>query len=304
MLAIKVALNLDVYRALRSVTDTASIAAVVAEQPAFGPEAQHIIRAPQEWFAAERMTDPKFWTEQDCLRDHIVEHLTDSVEVITPFLPMTPEQRDVPVVVYPVPGMTTCYGAPDGGQLFGLYDGTDAEEMLLFLSHTYYHELSASLSSEAARAAESDPSTAERFQRWVMLLIRNEGIANYAVLEPLRRLRDRGIQFHYFKYAQLVDNLDATAKAMFAYQQLMAMLNHETVEKVSRRVSAVLKNPRLPVINLIGIHMAEAIARHFGERTLLDVDQKEPEEFFDLFAGTGDPLCAELLGTATNGATA
>lgn len=91
-----------------------------------------------------------------------------------------------------------------------------------------------------------------------------------------------------------MDNLEATARAMDAYRQLDGMLDRETVARVRSRVNVALKNPKLPVINLIGIHMAEAIARTYGERTLLDVDQREPEEFLELYARTEDPLRARL----------
>jgi hypothetical protein len=83
---------------------------------------------------------------------------------------------------------------------------------------------------------------------------------------------------------------------MSACRDLLSTLDDATVRHVSRRVSAVLKNPRLPVINLIGIHMAEVIAARDGERALLDVDGLEPEEFFLRYADTGDALCTHLFG--------
>jgi putative zinc-dependent peptidase DUF5700 len=304
MLNIDVRLNIDVYDAVKRAaadrTEVAEVAAAVArtvtDTPAFGSEAGRIARSPGDWFDLAAMTDAGFWREQDALRDVIAERLPQTVATVAPYLPRVAGERVVPVLVHPVPGLTRCYGAPGGGQLFGLYAGTDPEEMLLFLSHTYYHELSATLTTPAGREAEADPSTAERFRRWLLLLIRHEGIANYAVLEPLRRLREQGCRFRYFTYAALVDNPEATARAMAACRQLLAMLDQETVDRVSRRVNAALKNPRLPVINLIGIHLAEAIARRHGVRALLDVDGREPEEFFQLYADTDDRLREDLFG--------
>lgn len=276
---------------------TAALTRAVRDRPEFGAQAPYIARDLPTWFALRRMTEVDFWSGQQRRYDYLDEHLTASVDLVTPYLPTVSAPRRVPVAVYPVPGFSTCYGAPHGGQLFGLYDGADPREMLLFLSHTYMHELSGTLNTERSRRAEADPSTVDRLRHWLLLLIRNEGIANYAVLEPLRQLRSTGaITFHYFRYAGLVDNRDATAAAMSACRELLGTLDEQTARHVRRRVSAVLKNPRLPVINLIGIHMAEVIAAHDGERALLDVDGREPEEFFLRYADTGDALSEQLFG--------
>ncbi|MFN2496955.1 MAG: DUF5700 domain-containing putative Zn-dependent protease [Pseudonocardiaceae bacterium] len=305
MLEIDVELSRAVYDTVRRAASgaagvpgrlTAALARVVMGRPEFGSQAPHIACDPQAWFAVSRMSDAAFWSGQERLYGYLDEHLAASVDVLAPYLPAVTDMRRVPIAVHPVPGLTTCYGAPHGGQLFGLYDGADPREMLLFLSHTYFHELSSTLNSERSRQAEADPRSADRFRHWLLLLIRNEGIANYAVLGPLRQLRSTGIEFRYFTYAGLVDNRDATAAAMSACRDLLSTLDDATVRHVSRRVSAVLKNTRLPVINLIGIHMAEAIAARDGERALLDVDGLEPEEFFLRYADTGDALCTHLFG--------
>lgn len=313
MLEIDVELNRSVYEAVRravlGAADVPSrlapaLARAVMGRPEFGPEASHIASDPPAWFAVSRMSDAGFWSGQERLHGYLYEHLAASVDVLAPYLPAVVGVRRVPVAVHPVPGLTTCYGARHGGQLFGLYDGTDPREMLLFLSHTYFHELSSTLNTERSRQAEADPRSADRFRHWLLLLIRNEGIANYAVLGPLRQLRSAGIEFRYFRYAGLVDSRDATARAMSACRDLLSTLDDNTVRYVSRRVSTVLKNPRLPVINLIGIHMAEAIAAREGERALLDVDGLEPEEFFLRYADTGDALCAHLFGPGGSAASA
>jgi hypothetical protein len=313
MLRLDVRLEGRVYETLHAAAEggrrdpvqlAAAVGDVVRGEPAFGGEAEQIADRPGEWFALERMADPEFWAGQERFRAYLDEHLTESVATITPYLPKVQEERVVPIVVHPVPGFTACYGAVEGGQLYGLYDGADPREMLLFLSHTYYHELSACLDTETSRRAGADPSTAGHFRHWLLLLIRNEGIANYAVLGPLRALRRERISFRYFTYAGLVDNAGATARAMAACRELLGGLDGRTVRRVSGRLSAVLKNPRLPIINLIGIHMAEAIAARYGERALLDVDGCEPQAFFSLYASTGDGLCRHLFGPDGTDATA
>jgi hypothetical protein len=303
LLHLEVRTDSTVYERVRSVCEgkpperrIRALVSAVSALPAFGSEAEFITREPNAWFALGSMGDSDFWNGQQRLLRYIETELSASIDTIKPYLPRVTGHRAVPVVVHPVPGLTTCYGAPEGGQLFGLYEGADPREMLLFLSHTYYHELSTALDTESSRQAAADPGTPGRFRHWLLLLIRNEGIANYAVLEQLRALRQEGVAFKYFKYAGLIDNPSATARAMFACQELLRMLDQRTVRQVAARVSAVLKNPRLPVINLIGIHMAEAIARRFGERALLDVDRREPQEFFRLYAESEDELGEQLLG--------
>jgi hypothetical protein len=305
MLTVDVKVSRDVYESLANACGPCfgeparlpgELSAALAVLPGLGRESARMAATPGTWFDVGSMAEPGFWDGQRALCDYIVEHVDESVAVIAPYFPHTPDARTVPVMVHPVPGLTGCYGLPAGGQLFGLFEGADAREMLLFLSHTYYHELSETLHTENSRRAEADHGTAGSFRTYLLQLIRNEGIANYAVLAELRRLRADNIAFRYFTYAGLIDNPGATARAMAACRQLLTALDEQTVEWVSRRVSATLKNPRLPVINLIGIHMADAVAAHHGERALLDVDQREPEEFVALYAESGDALVEELLG--------
>jgi hypothetical protein len=74
-------------------------------------------------------------------------------------------------------------------------------------------------------------------------------------------------------------------------------LDGHTVHALRGRVSEILKNPRLPVINLVGIRMAEAIATEFGPRELLDSATADPRQFFALYERTGDELRAHLFGS-------
>lgn len=302
MLHIDVRLDTAVYDRFQQAAGTMGgepgrvVSAIVSDMPVFGSEAPFIAKEPGSWFDLDGLASADFWRHQDRLREYIEAELLHSAETIAPYLPQIPDSRVVPVVVHPVPGFTKCYGNEASGQLFGLYHGADPREMLLFLSHTYYHELSETLNTETTRQAAARPTTAARFRHWLLSLIRNEGIANYAVLRQLRELRAEGVEFRYFKYAGLIDDAGATARAMFACREVLRMLDDHTVRNVARRVSVVLKNPRLPVINLIGIHMAEAIAAQYGERALLDVDKREPQEFFLHYADSADPLREQLFG--------
>lgn len=277
-----------------------TLSELMSDDSGFGADHRHIAREPQHWFPLERMGQEPFWARQRALLGYLRAHLPESVKAIQPFVPPVPDSRNVVIIVDPVPGLRTCYGNGKGHQIFGLYEGAISEEMLLFLSHTYYHELTNVIVTEASLRAEADPTTGTRLRHLLLLRIRNEGIANYAVLGELRKLRSAGTDFQYFTYAPQVDDPAAVSQALYACRELLKRISDSTVSTLLPRVSQAFKNPRLPIINLVGIHVADAVARHFGEAVLLDVDGREPQEFFRLYAQTKDPGRAILFGSAVH----
>jgi len=277
----------------------AALGELVSREPEFGTEGQGIASAPEHWFPLQQMGQASFWAQQRALLGYLQACLPESVMAIRPFVPPVPDYRHAVVIVDPVPGLQTCYGNGRGHQIFGLYEGAAPEEMLLFLSHTYYHELTNLIAAPASRQAEAEPTTGARLRHLLMLLTRNEGIANYAVLAKLRELRSAGTEFRYFTYAPLVDDSAAVSKALRACRELLQRISDDTVAALLPRVTKAFKNPRLPIINLVGIHLADTIARHLGEAALLDVAGREPHEFFRLYARTPDPGREILFGSAT-----
>jgi hypothetical protein len=277
----------------------AALGQLVSGEPEFGAEGQGIANEPEHWFPLRQMGQASFWARQRALLDYLQARMPESVMAIRPFVPPVPDDRRAVVVVDPVPGLRTCYGNGRGHQIFGLYDGAAPEEMLLFLSHTYYHELTNLIATPASRQAEAAPTTGARLRHLLMLLTRNEGIANYAVLAKLRELRSAGTEFRYFTYAPMVDDPAAVSKALGACRELLQRISDDTVTALLPRVKKAFKNPRLPIINLVGIHLADAIVRHLGEVALLDVAGREPQEFFRLYARTRDPGSEILFGSAT-----
>src|SRR5262249_27411945 len=133
---------------------------------------------------------------------------------LTPYLPSPPGDHTKAMAVYLLPGLTRCYGSTEGVQMFGLRAGADPEEALLFLTHVYYHEISSLFYTATPRRAEDDRSSLELFRHWLLQLIQDEGLANYAVLGPVLGLRARGRPFAYFTYAGLIHSAEATARAM------------------------------------------------------------------------------------------
>jgi hypothetical protein len=245
-----------------------------------------------------RMLQSSFWDHQRLLLEAVHDQAPRAARNMTRYLPPSAaDGTQEPIVdIRLVPGLSLCYGLDGQGQVFGLYDGATPAETVLFLEHTYYHDLSARWSTPRLTRAERTASTAEGLLVWTLGLIRNEGIANIAVLDGLERLRREQSAFSYFTYAGLIGDDAATSKAMTAFRTLVADLTPATAARVCVNISRVLKNPRLPVINLIGIHMARAIISAHGLPALLDVGGREPEDFFALYASTGDALIRDLLG--------
>lgn len=276
-----------------------SLEKIVLTEEVFRSEQQLILQNLETWFEVEPMaTSLVFWAKQTALRTYIEQHVDQSVAALSPYVPAVPADHPSRILtVYLVPGFAQCYGPTEGLQIFGLRADADPAEALLFLTHIYYHEISSLFYSETSRRAAANPDTVELFKHWLLLLIQNEGLANYAVFASLLDLPAQGRPFAYFKYAGLVHNTEATAKAMTLCREILSQLNNNNFHYLRNHISDMLKNPKLPVINLVGIHLAEAIAATFGECVLLTVADREPQEFFRLYSATGDPLCQYLFGS-------
>lgn len=275
----------------------AGLGLVLSRRAGLGQDAAFTGAHVDDWFDVGAMTAAGFWPEQEAIRSHIEHNLAASVSWIEPGFPVLPRDDILRLRAVLLPGFCYCFGPAAGIQLFGLYPGATPQEALLFLAHTYYHEATSVFATEETRAAEHDPTTVGRFLHWLLSLIRNEGLANFAVLDRVLTLRDQGCDFRYFSYAGMIGNSDAAAAAMRACRELVGKLDGHTVHALRGRVSEILKNPRLPVINLVGIRMAEAIAREFGQRELLDSATADPRQFFALYERTGDELRAHLFGS-------
>jgi hypothetical protein len=249
-----------------------------------------------EWFDVEAMATAGFWAGQDAIRSHIEANLAASVSWVEPAFPALPQDGVLRLRAVLLPGFRYCFGPAAEVQLFGLYPGAMPAEAVLFLAHTYYHEASSIFATQDTRAAERDPTTASRFLHWLLSLIRNEGLANFAVLDRILLLRDQGCDFRYFTYADMIGRPEPAAAAMRACRELAAKLDQRTVHAIHGRMNEILKNPRLPIINLVGIRMAEAISRELGRQELLDCATAEPQRFFALYEQTGDALREQLFG--------
>lgn len=304
MLDLHVSLHDAIFRDLRSALasprddrDAADrIAAVVADHPEFGAEGLFLSRQPGDYFALAGLRSPDVWVDHEAKMDHLTDRLTESSDLLSPYLPKITEPVSISIAVHPVPGLTTCYRTPGGGQLLGLYTGADRREMLLYLSHAYYREMTTALQTPASVQAETDPSSPERFRIALMLQIRNEGLAHYVVLRQLRALREEGVEFHYFPYARLIDDTDTVTRALATCGRLLTRLDSSNLRATGAEAARLLKDPQLPLVGVIGVHVAEAVAASHGERALLDLEHREPYDFFSLYADSDDPLRHQLIG--------
>lgn len=265
-------------------------------RPEFGPDGRDIAADPQVSFPLERMLTEEFWAGQRGLLDYLESHLDKSVRDVGPFLPPVPDDRPVPVTVHPVPGLTACYGSGEGRQIFGLMDGADPREMTLFCSHTYLHEVAGHINTAASERAEADPAAPGAMVHLMLLLIRNEGLANLAMLAQLEPLIAEGIPLPYFDYAHLLRDEKATRYALTACRRLLGQVGPNPPAQLLPKVTAAFKNPKLPIINLVGTHLAKVIAAQQGLDALVDLADTDPHEFFARYAACDDPLAAELFG--------
>ncbi len=241
------------------------------------------------------MADPAYWSRIEAIRDNFFSQASDSIEGVKRFLPGT-KWHGYHFTMHLVPGFSSCYGPMPRHQLFSLRGRALPEEAYLFHLHVSFHELTNVFDTDLCVRAAASPRTADLFRHYLLTLIRNEGLANYIVLGRLRQFQEthEGYEYLYFKYANLIADMGARAQAVKVCRQIVASLRPDNFRLLIGRISELLKNERLPVINLVGIHLAEAIARQHGERSLIESAAEEPQVFFRLFCETADPLVAEL----------
>lgn len=281
-----------------------SLQKIVSADEALGSEAALILSDLDTWFTvAPMLSSPAWWQEQERVRAHFEEQAQPAVRLLIPFLPEGCDELNAKLTVHLVPGFFHCYGPRDGVQVFGIRPGAEPAEALLFLVHVYYHELSSLFYTQKSAAVSRAQLGPDDLKHWLLLLIQNEGLANYVVLDQLLALLPERESFAYFTYARVIHDTQATAQAFTFLRRLMEQLDEHTWAALQGRITEILKDPRLPVINLAGIRMAEAIAHASGEPTLLQA-RREPQEFFRLYANSGDDLVGVLFGPTLSSAAA
>jgi hypothetical protein len=239
-------------------------------------------------FLADRVLTPD---EQRTVGEHLA-YLTDrlptSIAHASPIFPDTPDDLHHRVTVAFVPLGRIMAGVRSGLQLFSLFPDADPFEAYLFLVHVYYHEVSDLFAAASATEFTVARESASDLRRWLRLLIRNEGIGNYVVLDDLLEFRQAspGYDFKYFTYAPHIGSEAHLAASIRLLNQVFEGVTDANVSHFSENVNLLLKNKALPIINLVGIHMATAVARTHGVDALRNVFGKDAEAFFALYAST------------------
>lgn len=235
--------------------------------------------------------------------EELARRLPESVAHIERFFPAVPSMLRHSLTVVLLPHGDVHTGPVDGVQVFSLYPDADPLETYLFLVHVYYHEVSGLFDGPEAKRYAREQRTADDFRRWIRLLIRNEGIGNHAVMADVVRLaRQRPCyQFRYFTYAPLVMREGPLEQAVEVLRQVFASVTDDNVHRYRMRVASLFKNKQLPIINLVGTHMAGVIAERLGLGALKDVYHVEAHRFFDLYGEADGPHAGALSAAASVG---
>ncbi|MCM3239541.1 hypothetical protein M3589_17720 [Heyndrickxia oleronia] len=215
----------------------------------------------------------------------------DSIAHINRFFPKVEEDiaHNLKVVLLPFGKIN--YGPTIGYQLYSIFPDSNLVETYLFLIHIYYHEISFINYTQRSLYVSENNHKKEDYLDYLKLLIQNEGIGNYAVIKDLETLKKQitsNYKYNYFKYANKINDKNLLVKCLETLNQISSMSN-DNFEKYCKKINHIIKSEELPAINIIGLHMANSIAKAFGESTLIQVYKVEPDNFFNLYKESGDP---------------
>jgi hypothetical protein len=239
-------------------------------------------------FLPEHVLTPDERRQVDGHLDYLAARRPASIAQAGAFFPDIDDDIEHRVTIAFVPLGQIMAGVRPGLQLFSLFPDADPLEAYLFLVHVYYHEVSDLFAPAAATPFIVARDTASDLRRWLRLLIRNEGIGNYMVLDDLlefRRARP-AYDYKYFSYAPLIGSASHLAASIALLHQVFEFATDANVTQFSENVNLLLKNKALPIINLVGIHLATAIASTHGVDALKNVYGLDAEAFFELYAST------------------
>lgn len=225
-------------------------------------------------------------------------NLQKSIDQVNGWLPEVDDEISHAMTVAFLPFGSYTFSPRLSLQLFSLDPNASPLETYLFLVHVYYHEASYLNETAIGRRCSMEQASAEDFKEWVRLLIRNEGIGNYAVLEDLMQFRDAhpDYSFRYFSYARKIGDPALLRGAVHILTRVFTEVDDNNVAQFRDGINKIFKNDELPIINLVGIHMAENIVRSYDATTLKNVYQKEAQDFFALYGKTGAEFADVLKG--------
>ncbi|KGX89693.1 hypothetical protein [Pontibacillus marinus] len=230
-------------------------------------------------------------TEQfNKIKSYIVDQKLHSIRNIEKFFPEIedPIEHDLNVVLLPYGKIN--FGIEEGTQIFSLSPEAHEVETNLFLTHVFYHEISSINNTDWANEAERDFENLSNYKYLIQLLIRNEGIGNYAILKDLMNFNDEHptYNFNYFTYANKINDDFYIKKSFELLYKLFSFVDEENFNQLLPTLNHSLKDKGMPLINVIGIYMARRIAEYYGEDVLKNIYKVESTKFFELFISTND----------------
>ncbi|MGD6879665.1 DUF5700 domain-containing putative Zn-dependent protease [Bacillus infantis] len=214
----------------------------------------------------------------------------ESITHISKFFPHIEEEITHKLKVVLLPFGKINYGPMAGYQLYSIFPKADPIETYLFLIHIYYHEISFINYTERSSYVSENHLKKADYLDYLKLLIQNEGIGNYAVLNELETFKKQAspiYQYIYFTYANKINDKDLLIRCLKTVNQIFDMKNND-FERLYKKINLIIKSEELPAINIIGLHMANCIANAFGESSLIQVYKADPNDFFNLYKKSGD----------------
>lgn len=250
---------------------------------------------------AENDVNPQNLSAIDGTVRYLQDNLHDAVAHITEYFPSTSEHIDHTLRVVLLPFGNFNYGPRPGVQVFSVLPKANPFEAYLFLIHIFYHEVCFLFETTGGREAQANPKDLENYKYCLRLLVRNEGIANYAVLEALKELLsniDDDYEFCYFIYARSLQSPAFVEGCFRVLYDTFDDLNDQNFLSNIRKVDSIVTSKELSLINILGTYATTKIAEVHGLRAATDVFRKDPDVFFGLFMRTGDPMtkyCPPIL---------
>ena len=233
---------------------------------------------------------------------YLRDNLTNSISHIHSYFPMTDTEINHELKVTILPYGEINYGPKTSLQLFSIFPDADPYETYLFLIHIYYHEIAFLNYTEYCKECFDSPDSSEKFKHYILTLIQNEGIGNFAVYKELMRFKNENpnYQFKYFTYANDLDDAKKISQSFSLLRQILNDLNDSNFKEYKSKINLILKNKRLPIINLTGTYMANKINEKFGLEKLKNVHKRDALDFFNDYIKTKDVMTKVLLDSNPN----
>ena len=230
------------------------------------------------------------------------DNLNNSVTHIQSYFPLTDNEINHELKVTLLPYGKINFGPKTSLQLFSIFPDADPYETYLFLIHIFYHEITFLNYTEYCKECFDNTDNPEKLKHSILTLIQNEGIGNFAVYKDLMRFKreNPNYAFKYFTYANDLENVKKISQCLSLLRQIFNDLDDSNFELYKSKINTILKNKKLPIINLTGTYMANKIYEKFGLEKLKNVHKRDVLDFFDDYFKTDDQMAKMLLDSTPN----